>query len=775
VALSTDGPLGTNQVEEICKLRDDAYRNRWITFAYWKISQRLGELISDNASWCTFSTWSSRTIGENLRLDKATRRIEELIYDEETSISWRDHPWFLRLQYRMSTRDNGAAQQALALGNRLIFHEIGYAVIQLLEWIEQNPGFDLRAWQAYRQSAVEPYEPNDLFPPADVDKLWRGLDCYYEATDAGSDTEEKAQLVLRGNVLLGAYEQRRADTMLKIALDPFPGSLIRAIQPDPHAPIQLSLGNAVRPWPVRQLATPFAEAMTRWVMALDAPLFSWTIRPLRLGLGIPEPVTGGSPDPVAVETLREPTASVFGEYDRSDGTSEGCAARNWKRFDDRMNFIANLFRVGQKDKNLYRGLPDADLRTLNLDLSDAKLDRLRQLGDNEVDQWVSAYAAKSGLAPRLFLEKLVNEGMAELIAANPSPPPLPDWADRAKLWAGQDFFRKFGLEIGSALFSASLPASYTAARGARVLITTAELVSNPRRRLGETGQMLLDAMASDDSSKPPLDKDTLAYGAALGVRLFHGAVRRTILTDPAVVWQKGDLGVPINQEDLVGTLVVFTVVVIESLDQMGVTVTVQDRDAYLHLWLVIGHLLGIDYDRLYRQPPPSTQQPLTYAEMQLLARVIFDRNAEASPSGQKLMAALLEVSDGSMPFFLKGLPAALTRRLIGDQAAAMLGVPTGGVMRLVTTMLRPVNATISPYVRTNFLGALASTLTRRLYRWWIDAGREIRQRPTPWRFPSQWVDPAPVRAGRRVTQVVNRSPVVPRQAKDVISRLVRAR
>src|SRR4029453_3447000 len=129
-----------------------------------------------------------------------------------------------------------------------------------------------------------------------------------------------------------------------------------------------------------------------------------------------------------------------------------------------------------------------------------------------------------------------------------------------------------------------------------------------------------------------------------------------------------------------------------------------------------------------------------------------------------------EVSDGSMPFFLKGLPAALTRRLIGDQAAAMLGVPTGGVMRLVTTMLRPVNATISPYVRTNFLGALASTLTRRLYRWWIDAGREIRQRPTPWRFPSQWVDPAPVRAGRRVTQVVNRSPVVPRQAKDVISR-----
>jgi len=150
--------------------------------------------------------------------------------------------------------------------------------------------------------------------------------------------------------------------------------------------------------------------------------------------------------------------------------------------------------------------------------------------------------------------------------------------------------------------------------------------------------------------------------------------------------------------------------------------------------------------------------------------VIFERNAEPSPDGQKLMAALLEVSNRSMPIFLKSLPAALTRRLIGDDSAAMLGVPAAGAFRLVTTMLRPFNAMVSPYVRTNALGGLATALTRRLYRWWIDQGHGDRP---PWRFPSQWVEPARDRVGRRVTEVLNRSVVVPRPAKTVVSRVLR--
>ena len=63
MALSVRQPVGPDEVREIVGLTNDVYRNHWITYAYSDISRRLHEHIGDNASWCTFSTWSSRLIG----------------------------------------------------------------------------------------------------------------------------------------------------------------------------------------------------------------------------------------------------------------------------------------------------------------------------------------------------------------------------------------------------------------------------------------------------------------------------------------------------------------------------------------------------------------------------------------------------------------------------------------------------------------------------------------------------------------------------------------
>jgi hypothetical protein len=245
-----------------------------------------------------------------------------------------------------------------------------------------------------------------------------------------------------------------------------------------------------------------------------------------------------------------------------------------------------------------------------------------------------------------------------------------------------------------------------------------------------------------------------------------------ILGSTRVKWDKKALGVPINQEDLVGTLTVFTVAVIRSLDEMGVTCTVQDRDAYLHLWLVIGDLLGIDYKLLFREERPSDEQPLTYADMQLLARIILDRHAQASPEGQELMTALLQVEEGSMPRALKGLPRAMTRRLIGNEQADLLGVPRAGPMGLVTSVLRPFNALVSPYVRRNVLGVLAGNVTRHAYQWWITKGHG--DRPT-WRFEESrpaWLDAAHTRVRRRAGEYARSLPLLPVPAKVRISGFV---
>jgi hypothetical protein len=781
MGLSRSGRIGTAEIEEICELRDDVYRNQWITFAYWTISQRLRGLIGTNASWCTFSTWSSRTIGQNLRLDNANRRVEELVLDPHTAVSRADNRFVLRLQYRVSTRDDGAAQRVLALGNRLIFHEIGYAVTAFLDWADRNPTFDPAAWADYRAS-ITPYEESDLFPAADVEQLRDALECYYVAAHTPG-AAERAELVLRGNVLLAAYEQWRVDPMLKVALDPWPGRFLRAVRANPHAAAELSLPDAGTPWALRHrspilraLSAHFGAAMTRWVMALDAPLFIPQIRTLRVGRAIPAAVPGARPVPSSLEHVGDPElARLVGVYDRSGGSAAGVAARNWTRFTDRMNFIVNLFRAGQPDEHLYQPLPEAELHTLDLDLSDDRLDALRRVGDPEVDELIDGHCSAESLSAREFLGSLITGGLATTESLDPGPSELPAWVDDEQLRAGQAFFREYGIEAASALFCAALPKSYTAGRGGRVLTTTAALVSDAQRRVAETGEMLLDAMAFDDTSAEPLRPDSRAYQAARGVRLFHGAVRHTILAQPELRWSQDELGVPINQEDLLGTLAAFTVTVIASLDEMGVTCTVEDRDAYLHLWLAIGHLLGVDYDRLYREPPPSDRQPLTYADMQLLARIIFDRNAEASPGGQELMAALLHVSEQSMPFPMKGLPRALTRRLIGPEAADMLGVPPPGAMRLMIAALRPVNAVVSPFVHSNLLGGLANSVARRLYRGWIDDGHG--ERP-PWRFDSarpDWLEPARRRAAARGREIASRSRALPRRARTMLSEVTGGR
>ncbi|MGH9026788.1 MAG: oxygenase MpaB family protein [Acidimicrobiia bacterium] len=748
--------MGAKQVEEICALRDDVYRNQWITFAYWSISKRLGSWIgTKNANWCTFATWTSRVIGQNLRWEQPSRRVEELIADPETSYAKTENQLLLKLRYRALTRADGALPRVLALGNRLVFHEVGYAVTRFLEWAEKSTADD--EWDKHREK-IEPYEATDLFPAADVEQLRGGLECYYRAKKATD--EEKANLVLRGNVLLVAYEQWRVDSMLKVALNPTPSRFLRVVRANPHAHTELSLPRAGTPWalrhhsPIRRtLAAQYGGAITQWVLALDVPLGTHEIRPLRVGRAIGPP-TRGAP-PLSVPELSDPELErLLGVYDRSGVSRKGSAARNWTRFSDRMNFIVNLFRAGQQDANLHRDLPDAELRALDLDMSDGKLDELRRVGDPEIDQLVEDHIATNSFEPRDLVQKLIAR---DAKVPDPETCELPPWADDEQLKAGQEFFRRYRLEIAAVLLCASLPQSYTSASGARVLTKTAELVSDAGRRVGETGQMLLNAMASDDSSRDPLRPGTDAYKAALGVRLFHGAVRRMILADPDVHWREAELGVPINQEDLLGTLAVFTVLVIESLDKMGVTCTVQDRDAYFHLWLAIGHLLGVDYDSLYREEARRDGQPLTYPEMQLLARLILDRNAEASPDGQALMTALLNVSESSSPRFLKTLPRALTRRLIGDESADMLGIPPPGPMRLGIALLRPVNAVISPYVHSNALGGVADILSRQFYRKWIKEHGGSRP---------PWLDPAPVRAARRLGKIAGD---VPRRTRTWIS------
>lgn len=59
-------------------------------------------------------------------------------------------------------------------------------------------------------------------------------------------------------------------------------------------------------------------------------------------------------------------------------------------------------------------------------------------------------------------------------------------------------------------------------------------------------------------------------------------------------WDSKTLGVPINQEDLAYTLLTFGYLIPRGLAKWGIPVSLEQKEAFLHLWKVIGYIMGVE-------------------------------------------------------------------------------------------------------------------------------------------------------------------------------------
>ena len=303
--------------------------------------------------------------------------------------------------------------------------------------------------------------------------------------------------------------------------------------------------------------------------------------------------------------------------------------------------------------------------------TDALLDRMRELGDPVADIPVAAVLERDGVdAVRAIMRSLVRvdqpvpeELPDELQAYLLETLPLPEWADADKIKRGQQLFETWGVQIAICLFCASLPSSYAAANGVKALYLTARLDTDARRRVMETGQFLIDVLTVGG-----LDEHGKGRRTIQRVRLMHAAVRHLIKARNELtpgMWHP-DWGTPINQEDLAGTLLSFSYVVADPLRRLGVRVGAKDVDAYLHLWNVIGHLLGVRDELLVSDT----------ADAAALVDSIERRQFKASPEGQELTGALVNLLDELTPLHrLDETIPPLIRHLIGEETADLLCVP----------------------------------------------------------------------------------------------------
>jgi ER-bound oxygenase mpaB/B'/Rubber oxygenase, catalytic domain len=389
--------------------------------------------------------------------------------------------------------------------------------------------------------------------------------------------------------------------------------------------------------------------------------------------------------------------------------------------------------------------------------SDAYLTSLRARGDPDADAVVSDFVAQAGETdPRALVQQLIRHRRtlppdAQVPAVRDyfeRPVALPEWAEPEALRRGQEFFNAFGVHIAAALFCGSLPMSYTAVDGTQVLLQTEELLRHTGRRIAQTGEMLLDVMGANDApGTVPFTFDAPSYRAPRGVRLFHAAVRHMLRNERDYDRQK--LGEPINQEDLLGTLIAFTVVVIQALERFGVQMSEEQRDGYVRLWLTVGYLLGID-PALLGSRRHDGPVPLDFDELVELEGTIARRHAGPSSAGRALMSTLLAQQSAGLPHPLKALPRACTRYLIGDTYSTYLGIAPARWTALMLKPLPRVNRVVFGRVYYDLAGWLSAKVARNLYRTWI-AHASVTE-PNPWRYDAvvrPWkLEPAPTRAMR---------------------------
>jgi len=283
------------EVERIAAGTDPVIRNLQITECY---SRLAAAVPTDGANWCTFATWASRQAGRTIRGEDLLDRLErELGRDAELLHPFRSlGRWLLRrglfrpatplgrLMRRLHTPFDAVelASDAVARGNLKVFAEIG---LVFARWIDDG--------------AIPPTPP-----------------LLHQAFTRMAIRDDPEAIVL-ANLEIGLHEQTRLQPEIQEAME-------AAVAPKKR---QRILG-----WPLqRQLTRLSRELITESFMVLTFPG-----EVLALGRHLDRPMS---------EAVNPELLALLAHYEPVPPAVDDCGARDWSEIDQRMHYIAHLFRA----------------------------------------------------------------------------------------------------------------------------------------------------------------------------------------------------------------------------------------------------------------------------------------------------------------------------------------------------------------------------------------------------------------------------------------------
>ena len=335
------------------------------------------------------------------------------------------------------------------------------------------------------------------------------------------------------------------------------------------------------------------------------------------------------------------------------------------------------------------------------------LQEMRSVGDAPADlaieRWVEDAAARDPQA----VARVLARGLAEELVGFEVAPRLPEVLKFLEKPADPDLtfddqeealaeylFADHGLKILLILAFYSLPAAYAAFRGVPVLNSrrgsTGGLVNDVNRRLIETTQFVLEVLTSINPTPTPRCRQPQpdkAVGSARRVRLLHALVRNLILNHPDPRWNRQDLGTPVNQEDMAGTFLTFSWVVIDGLRKLHVRMSPEQEKVFYEIWKRFEPSLGL-LPRLVPETLDDAERLTTLIRARQVDGPISEGKVNAD--GKLMARALLDFLRSSLPWplkYIRRLPASVMRFFLPTSptdVASSIGIPrTYGLDELV--------------------------------------------------------------------------------------------
>jgi len=315
-------------------------------------------------------------------------------------------------------------------------------------------------------------------------------------------------------------------------------------------------------------------------------------------------------------------------------------------------------------------LPEAPLKQT---WTNATLQPYRSIADPLADECYRILLQEhNGHFPTGFdiLKEIEKRAIQEQVEKPPNAPFLkfynethtvPDWVDFARIERGRIWYTKVGFPGGAfVLTAASLVQSYGAAKGSKVLTETGRLNDDVVKRVFETGDFVHKILKPNG-----LKINGSGHEATLRVRLLHSAIRYYLLSRKKG-WDSEHLGVPINQEDLMGTITLFTTVLIGGVSRLGYQFDAEEIEDYVHLWRWVGYLIGVREEAL----------PTSWKETCYLAFAIKEHQWSPDEDSKKLVQALYNSLHLRWKYFY--LPSQFwqqfSRSLMGPEYADDLGI-----------------------------------------------------------------------------------------------------